>query len=488
MTASSPLRRSTRLVVQQITTKTTQSLTPDTAELEDKRRRVVSKTVSYKIEEAEDVEESTGTPETGTGQKRSPKQENTKNGHEDKPSKRRRKGAEAVDDIDGDEAKIPDEPLKAKRQKHRKKGISDDKDMVASAEPTEAEKEKPAKRRVTKAKSMANEAEDKSIKKPKKPKVEKTIEIPDMDTESMWARAKACEKYVGAHVSAAGGSHNAVITSTKIGGTCFALFVKNQRRWESPPTPGSQVEAFAKACPVAGFCPKTHVLPHGSYLVNLANYEDERATQAFNGFVDELKRCEELGIGLYNFQLTLMVVPSQFSPGSALDQPRDEAIRRVSDAINRAHAETKFITVLVENMAGQGSALGNTFEELRDIIDGVTNKERVGICLDTCHMFAAGYDIRTPDTYDATFTSFDRIVGLKYLRAMHINDSKCPLGSKKDRHENLGKGEIGLEAFRCIMNDERMNGIPLVLETPERDGDMGYKEEIDILYGLVESK
>ncbi|KNC96981.1 apurinic endonuclease (APN1) [Spizellomyces punctatus DAOM BR117] len=425
MTTSSPLRRSTRLVVQQVTTKTMQSVAPETAEVKGERRRVASKAVSYKIEEVDDVEERTGAPETGTEQKRWPKQENNKNGQEDKPLKRRRKRAEAVDAIDGDEVKMPDDDLKTKRQKHRNKGISDDKDMVASGEPTEAEKEKPAKRRVTKAKSTANEEDEKSIKKPKKPKVEKTIEIPDMDTEYMWARAKACKKYVGAHVSAAGGSHNAVITSTKIGGTCFALFVKNQRRWESPPTPGSQVEAFAKACPLAGFCPKTHVLPHGSYLVNLANYEDERATQAFNGFVDELKRCEELGIGLYNFQLSIV------------------------EAVHEQHLSMRGTIFLIA---------------------------------------LSGYDIRTQETYNATLTSFDRIVGLKYLRAMHINDSKCPLGSKKDRHENLGKGEIGLEAFRCIMNDERMNGIPLVLETPERDGDMGYKEEIDILYGLVESK
>ncbi|KAI9091265.1 sensor protein fixL [Phlyctochytrium arcticum] len=305
----------------------------------------------------------------------------------------------------------------------------------------------------------------------------------------MWERADKCGKYVGAHVSAAGGAHNAVIESVEYGGTAFALFVRNQRRWISPPIPEDQITGFEQVKTIAHFVGRTlpaHlssisadrslnlILPHGSYLINLAHADEERMLQAFEGFLDELKRCESLGINLYNFH-----------PGAALDQPRPDAIQRISAAINKAHTQTSFITVVLENTAGGGSTLGVTFQELADIIDGVKDKSRVGVCLDTCHMFAAGYDIRTRDTYEASMAEFEQVVGFKYLKAMHINDSKQPFNSKKDRHEHLGKGEIGWDAFKFIMNDERLNGVPLILETPERDGGKYYKVEIDALYDLV---
>ncbi|KAJ3040524.1 hypothetical protein HDV00_010834 [Rhizophlyctis rosea] len=306
---------------------------------------------------------------------------------------------------------------------------------------------------------------------------EKPIEIPDLDTTAMWERAHTTKKYVGAHVSGAKGVHNAVLNSVRIGGTAFALFVKNQRRLLSPPTPAPRIEAFKTATQKANFAP-SYILPHGSYLINVANADPEKREMGYQVFLDDLKRCEDLGLELYNFH-----------PGSAVGHTdRNAALSLVSSAINRAHKETKRIVAVIEIMAGAGTVLGATFEELRCMIDGVEDKTRVGVCLDTCHMFAAGYDIRTPEAYNASMEQFSSIVGFEYLRGMHLNDSKAALGSKKDRHENLGKGEIGWEAFRCIMNDKRMSGVPLVLETPEKEGGEGWRREIEALYALVEGK
>ncbi|KAJ3019076.1 hypothetical protein HKX48_002382 [Thoreauomyces humboldtii] len=294
---------------------------------------------------------------------------------------------------------------------------------------------------------------------------------PDQDTSRLWARAAASSKFVGGHVSAAGGCQFVLENTLNIGHSGGLLCAKSKE------VDLGDIARFATACSATKMDPTKHMLPHGSYLINVANVDPVKSQQAVEGLVDELLRCESLGITKYNFH-----------PGAALKEPRDEAIARVADAINRAHSLTKFITVVVENMAGQGTVLGSTFEDLRDIIAGVTNKDRVGVCLDTCHAFAAGYDIRTKKAYDDTMQRFSDIVGFRYLKGMHLNDSKGELGCRKDRHEFLGKGHIGWEAFRLIMNDSRLNDMPLILETPREDGPEGDKEhgaEVIKLYSLV---
>ncbi|KAJ3033384.1 hypothetical protein HK097_004860, partial [Rhizophlyctis rosea] len=299
------------------------------------------------------------------------------------------------------------------------------------------------------------------------------ITVPPLDTTAMWERAQKTRKHIGAHVSGAKGLHNAILNSVKIGGTSFAFFPKNQRRLQSPPTPPVRIAAFKEAMEKANY-PKQYILPHGSYLINLANADEEKREVAYQVFLDDLKRCEELGLELYNFH-----------PGSATGHESAEAaLSLISSAINRAHKETTSITIVVEMMSGAGKVVGSTFEELATIIQGVDNTERVGVCLDTCHMFAAGYDMRTPETYTRTMSHFSRAIGFKYLKGLHLNDSKCPIGSVKDRHENLGKGHLGWDAFKHIVNDPRLDYVPMVLETPESEKGEGWRREIDQLYEL----
>jgi AP endonuclease-1 len=293
-------------------------------------------------------------------------------------------------------------------------------------------------------------------------------------TEPMATRLLGSKMLVGAHVSMAGGVQNAITNSIMIGGNALALFVKSQRKWVSPPLKAADIAAFQAACKTFGYDPRTQILPHGSYLINLAQPDPEKAAKAYDCFLDDLKRCEALGIGLYNFH-----------PGSTLGQPRKEALGRISAALNRAHKETSFVKTVVENMVGAGNVIGAEFEDLRDIIDGVEDKTRMGVCLDTCHTFAAGYDIRTKETYEEVMKTFDDVIGRKYLCAMHLNDSKAPLASKKDLHENIGQGYLGLEAFRVLMNDERLQGLPLVLETPNHDDPGVWAKEIKLLESLV---
>ncbi|KAI8996068.1 xylose isomerase-like protein [Gaertneriomyces semiglobifer] len=306
-----------------------------------------------------------------------------------------------------------------------------------------------------------------------KPK-EKEIILQPMNTTALWSRARSTGKYVGAHVSASGGCYNAIVNGVDIGAAAIALFIRSQRKWTSPPMLETHRTAFGRAVEMSAYDIRKHVVPHGSYLINLANGDAEKSEKAYEAFLDELTRCESVGIGMYNFH-----------PGSALGGSREDGIRRVAEAINRAHRETQFITILIENCAGQGNTLGCRFEELRAMIDGVEDKQRVGVCLDTCHMFASGYDMRTQAAYDATMSEFGRVIGFEYLKAVHLNDSKVDLGAKKDRHESIGKGYIGLEGFRCLMNDDRFNGVPMVLETPDKEGGAMWKREIDLLYGLV---
>ncbi len=265
-------------------------------------------------------------------------------------------------------------------------------------------------------------------------------------------------KYIGAHVSASGGLENAPRNARTLGATGFALFTKNQRQWSAPSLTDPQVEAFRAAMQECGYT-SAAVLPHDSYLINLGHPEAEALEKSRASFLCELQRCERLGLGLLNFH-----------PGSHLRQiPVEESLARVAESINIALDKTKGVTAVIENTAGQGSNLGSRFEELAYIIDRVEDKSRVGVCFDTCHAFAAGYDLRTPEAFTRTFEEFDRVIGLHYLRGMHLNDAMKPLGSHIDRHAPLGDGAIGWEAFRLIASDPRFDAIPLILETTDPD-------------------
>ncbi|KEQ18385.1 deoxyribonuclease IV [Endozoicomonas numazuensis] len=261
-------------------------------------------------------------------------------------------------------------------------------------------------------------------------------------------------KYIGAHVSAAGGVENAPLNAHKLGATAFALFTKNQRQWKAKPLTQKSINLFRERCEKYGYKPE-QILPHDSYLINLGHPEQEALQKSRDAFVEEMQRCMQLGLDRLNFH-----------PGSHLRKMDiSECLSCIAESINLVLDQSEGVIAVIENTAGQGSNLGWRFEELAEIIDQVEDKHRVGVCLDTCHTFAAGYDLRTQESCQKTFTEFESTVGFQYLKGMHLNDSKCELGSRKDRHHSLGQGEIGWEVFRYIMKDERFNGIPMVLET-----------------------
>lgn len=265
-------------------------------------------------------------------------------------------------------------------------------------------------------------------------------------------------KYIGAHVSASGGVDNAPINAYQIGATAFALFTKNQRQWHAKPLESSMIDSFKKRCEKYGFTSK-QILPHDSYLINLGHPDAEQLEKSRTAFLDEMQRCEQLGLALLNFH-----------PGSHLKQITvDECLKRIAESINMTLDKTKNVVAVIENTAGQGSNLGYKFEHLAQIIDQVDDKSRVGVCIDTCHAFAAGYDLRTEKACQETFAEFEKIVGFKYLRGMHLNDAKSELASHVDRHDSLGQGNIGKTAFRYIMQDPRIDEIPLILETINSD-------------------
>ena len=279
-------------------------------------------------------------------------------------------------------------------------------------------------------------------------------------------------KYVGAHVSASGGVYNAPINAMAIGAKAFALFTKNQRQWAAKELDTKTIDKWFKELEKSGIQAK-HILPHDSYLINLGHPELEAREKSLNGFIHEIERCEILKLDRLNFH-----------PGSHLRKiSEEECLNNIAESMNKAIDVTKDVKLVIENTAGQGSNLGYKFEHLAYIIDKIEDKSRVGVCIDTCHMFTAGYDIRTREAYDKTWNEFDQIVGFKYLMGMHINDSKPELGSRVDRHDSLGLGKIGWAAFRFIMNDDRMNDIPLVLETINEEI---WAQEIQALYDLVE--
>jgi len=277
-------------------------------------------------------------------------------------------------------------------------------------------------------------------------------------------------KYIGAHVSASGGVENAPVNAHEIGAKAFALFTRNQRQWKSSPLTDESISLFKQRCKEYDFSSE-YILPHDSYLINLGHPEEEGLHKSRAAFLDEMQRCEQLDLRLLNFH-----------PGSHLNEITiEECLIRIADSINWTLNQTKGVAAVIENTAGQGSNLGHTFEQLAYIIDKVEDKSRVGICLDTAHLLAAGYEIRTKESYAKTFDSFHRIVGFEYLKGMHLNDSKKDVGTKVDRHESLGMGVIGNEFFSLLMHDNRFDNMPLILETPDESL---WAEEIKKLYNI----
>ena len=277
-------------------------------------------------------------------------------------------------------------------------------------------------------------------------------------------------KYIGAHVSAGGGVENAPINAHQIGATAFALFTKNQRQWEAKPLTPESISAFKTNCEKYGYQPH-QILPHDSYLINLGHPENDALQKSRIAFLDEMQRCEQLGLDRLNFH-----------PGSHLNQISEEkCLSNIAESINWALNQTSGVIAVIENTAGQGSNLGFSFYQLKKIIDQVEDKSRVGVCIDTCHAYSAGYDLKTKAGFEKVFHEFEEVVGFGYLKGMHINDSKKELGSRVDRHDSLGTGTLGLEVFECIMNDSRFDGIPLILETPNEEL---WAEEIQILKNM----
>ncbi|ORY62313.1 xylose isomerase-like protein [Pseudomassariella vexata] len=367
-------------------------------------------------------------------------------------------------DEDDDEEAVPESKSAKKRKTTAAKvklQYEDDSEVEAEEAPKPA-----AKKRKTPAKSKAKSSQD-------------TMPLAERTVISSLKKAM----YIGAHVSAAGGVQNAITNAVQIGANSFALFLKSQRKWDSPPLAADARTGFETLSKQHSFEVHKHCLPHGSYLVNLAAAEAAKADQAYRSFVDDLQRCEALGVRLYNFH-----------PGNTNGEAREAAVGRIASQLNKAHKATEKVVTVLENMAGQGNVVGSTFEDLRDIIALVEDKSRVGVCIDTCHAFAAGYDLRTPAAYADTMGKFDDVVGYGYLKAFHLNDSKAPMGSHRDLHANIGTGFLGLRAFHNVMNHGVVEGLPMVLETPiDRKGPDGktvedkkvWADEIKLLESLI---
>lgn len=279
-------------------------------------------------------------------------------------------------------------------------------------------------------------------------------------------------KYVGAHVSAEGGVQNAPINANAIGARAFALFTKNQRQWFSNPLTLASIKLFRENCEKYDFKP-FQILPHDSYLINLGHPEAEALEKSRVSFLDEMQRCEQLGLDRLNFH-----------PGSHLNSIGiEECLIRIAESINIVLGKTRGVTAVIENTAGQGTNLGHTFEQIRTIINIVEDKSRIGVCIDTCHAFTSGYDVKSPEGFKKTFEIFDKVIGFKYLKGMHLNDSKKEFGTRVDRHDNIGIGFIGESTFSILMNDPRFDNIPLILETPEESL---WDTEIKRLYSFIE--
>jgi len=279
-------------------------------------------------------------------------------------------------------------------------------------------------------------------------------------------------KYIGAHVSAEGGVENAPINAHNIGANAFALFTKNQKRWEANPLSTKSISQFKENCAKYGILPE-YILPHDSYLINLGHPEEEGLRKSRTAFLDEMRRCEQLGLIYLNFH-----------PGSHLNKHSlDQCIKTIAESINITLDKTSGVSAIIENTAGQGTNVGFSFVHLAQIIDQVEDKSRVGVCLDTCHSYSAGYDLKTEEGYRKTFEEFDTIVGANYLKAIHLNDTKKEFGSRVDRHDSLGKGFLGIDFFKRFMNDPRFDNMPIIMETPD---DTIWKEEIELLRSFIQ--
>lgn len=277
-------------------------------------------------------------------------------------------------------------------------------------------------------------------------------------------------KYIGAHVSAESGVSTAPVNAKEIGAKAFALFTRNPSRWKSKPISDEEAARFKENCERLGYT-ADYILPHDSYLINLGSPDEEKLEKSREAFRDEMERCRQLGLTMLNFH-----------PGSHLKLiSEEECLNLIADSLNIILAEIPDVKAVIENTAGQGSNLGFTFEQLAHIISRVEDKKRVGICIDTCHAFAAGFDLSTAEGYEKTWADFDRIIGLDYLSAMHLNDSKRELLSHIDRHAPLGEGTLGKDFFKRLMNDPRLDDIPIILETPDESR---WADEIAWLYSL----
>lgn len=278
-------------------------------------------------------------------------------------------------------------------------------------------------------------------------------------------------KYVGAHVSAAGGVENAPLNAARIGAKAFALFTKNQKQWQAKPLDAQNIRAFKKNLEAVAIS-AWQVLPHDSYLINLGHPDPGKREKSILALLDEARRAEQLGLHYLNFH-----------PGSHLGAMEEEkCLAVIAAGMKRVLAETGRVSLLLETTSGQGGYVGYRFEHLAAILALVGQEKRTGVCLDTCHVFAAGYDIRTAETYEKTMKRFEEIIGFQYLQTAHINDSKVDLGSRKDRHDSIGHGKLGMEAFALLMNDSRFDDMPLILETID---DTLWATEIKLLYSLI---
>lgn len=272
-------------------------------------------------------------------------------------------------------------------------------------------------------------------------------------------------KFIGPHVSASGGVENAPLNAMAVGANAFALFTKNQRQWVSAPLTAKSIALFKENCAKGGFAPQ-HILPHDSYLINLGSPDEESLQKSRAAFLDEMQRCEQLGLTMLNFH------PGSHLKKITVEQCLDEIVANINLALSR----TTGVTAVIENTAGQGSNVGNRLEEIRYIIDRVEDKSRVGVCIDTCHFYSAGYDI--VGDYDGAFGELERVIGLEYLKAIHLNDTKKPLGSRVDRHDSVGIGLLGIDFFKRFMKDKRFDNIPIILETPDESR---WASEIELL-------
>lgn len=386
---------------------------------------------------------------------------------------------EEVLDIVVDSATNVKRAKKAKTNGTAKPTIADDSSSELSSAPEEEEKPKPQKKRKPKTKEekvdssseLSPVPDDEEESKPKKKRKRKTKEEKEAEAMPLAPRTAGLNMFVGAHVSIAKGVENAITNAVHIGGNAMAMFLQSQRKWENPDMKPENRDAFIAACSHHSYDAKQHIVPHGSYLVNLAAKDAAQAKKSYDFFLADLQRCEALGIKYYNFH-----------PGATNKDPLPEAIKRLAGNLNKALSETSTVVPLLENMAGTESIIGSRFTDLAQIIAEIKPEylSRIGICIDTCHTFAAGYDLRTPQAFKKTFQELDDIVGLKYLKAMHLNDSKGMFNSHKDLHQNIGTGFLGLRAFHSIMNEPRLTNIPLILETPcERPDPEDPKKTID---------